>query len=816
LTSENLSCLRIAVALPIKETFTYVVPDILAPRAKIGCRVLVPFNNRKVNGYILEKIVRDNQPGLKEIWDVIDPEPMFPRQMVPFFEWMAKYYLYPIGQVIQSALPGGLNEKIFKTAILTEKGMEALGRLPSHYENSKLLSWIKENPGKRLSSPLSKLEPLRKKGWVIIENKVRKRRAGPLMRKFVSIKESAHLQPLLTEKADSLKAKNEVVFLKRVSSSKKVLLNDLTSEFTNGLYLVNKWVKKGMLESSTEAVYRNPANEILFPAPVPAKLYAQQELSLIHIRKCIDKGTFSTCLLFGTTGSGKTEVYFHAVEHTLRSGRQAILMAPEIALAGYLEGIFRSRLGDRVAIYHSGLSQGERYDQWMRIARGDADLVIGARSALFAPLPRLGLIIVDEEHDLAYKQDSNPRYQARDSAVVRAKMEKALVILGSGTPSVQSFQNSITGRYQLLKMPERIEKRPLPEVKIINMKPPEGQRAVKGILSPELKKAIDLNLKAGNQTLLFLNRRGFHRLYICRSCGKPVNCPNCDVALTHHLKDDQLICHYCGFRSQTNMKCPSCGYSRLRPYGFGTEKLEQDIEKFFPEARVARMDTDSTSRKGQAFKILKRFSAHEIDILVGTQMITKGYDFPLVTLVGVIAADLSLGFPDFRAGERTFQILSQVAGRAGRGTQKGRVIVQTFNPDHYAISATNEHDFHVFFEKEIGLREQLVYPPFSYLAFLRLKGNSNKKTSEAAHYLARDIKGILGNWPKRGKEILVLGPVEGTLSRLKGKYRWQILIKSKNPSILQHLLNEVETRSKSFLKSSGVHLVMDMDPYQMS
>ena len=292
MTSENLSCLRIAVALPIKETFTYAVPDILVPKAKIGCRVLVPFNNRKVNGYILEKIVRNDQPGLKEIWDVIDPEPMFHRQMVPFFEWMAKYYLHPIGQVIQSALPGGLNEKTFKTAILTEKGLEVLGRLPSHYENSKLLSWIKENPGKRLSSPLSKLEPLRKKGWVIIENKVRKRRAGPLMRKFVSIKESAHLQPLLTEKADSLKAKNEVAFLKRVSSSKKVLLNDLTSEFTNGLYLVNKWVKKGMLESSTEAVYRNPANEILFPAPVPAKLYAQQELSLTHIRKCIDKGTF--------------------------------------------------------------------------------------------------------------------------------------------------------------------------------------------------------------------------------------------------------------------------------------------------------------------------------------------------------------------------------------------------------------------------------------------------------------------------------------------------------------------------------------------
>jgi primosomal protein N' (replication factor Y) len=428
----------------------------------------------------------------------------------------------------------------------------------------------------------------------------------------------------------------------------------------------------------------------------------------------------------------------------------------------------------------------------------------------------LGLIIVDEEHDSAYKQEANPRYQARDAAVVRAKMEKALVILGSGTPSVQSYQNSIRGKYHLLSMPERVEKRALPDVEIIDMKPPEGRRSGKGIFSPELRKAIDQNLAAGNQTLLFLNRRGFHRLYICRSCGRPVSCPNCDVALTYHLKEDRLVCHYCGFYSGTNMKCPSCGYARLRPYGFGTEKLEQDLRALFPDARVARMDTDTTRRKGQAFKILKKFSEHEIDILIGTQMITKGYDFQMVTLVGVIAADLSLGFPDFRAGERTFQILAQVAGRAGRGVLRGRVIVQTFNPEHYAINAAMGHNFQLFFEKEQELRSQLGYPPFSHLAVLRLKGNSETRTSEAAHYLTRNIKGILNKWPKRGKELQVLGPVEAPISRIKGKFRWQILIKSKSVSLLQHLLNEVENRSRRFLKSSGVHLVLDIDPYQMT
>ncbi len=816
MTSENPSCLRIAVTLPIKGTFTYAVPRHLKSRAVIGCRALVPFKNRKVIGYILEKQAETDQFKLKEILDVLDPAPLFPEQMVPFFEWMAKYYIHPIGSVIQSALPAGLNIKYYKTASLTEKGLSALDKLPAHYEESRLLAWIKENPNKKLPCPVSSIASFQKKGWLLVKNAVGKKPTGPLMRKFVRMKADVDAHAFFTENNGLLKAKNEVEFLERILSSSRVLLSDLSTEFKNASYLVNKWIKKGILEIVIDEVFRNPAGEMLSPSPVPVELHEQQALSVRYIRKMLDKRIFSACLLFGVTGSGKTEVYFRAVEHTLRSGRQAILMIPEIALAVFMLGLFRSRLGDRVATYHSGLSRGERYDQWVRIAGGDADLVIGARSALFVPLPRLGLIIVDEEHDPAYKQDSNPRYQARDSAVVRAKMENALVILGSGTPSVQSFHNSKIGRYHLLEMPERVENRPLPDVKIINMKLNEEARAKKDILSPELKKAIDRNLEEGHQTLLFLNRRGFHRLLICRSCGKPVTCPNCDVALTHHKNKEILVCHYCGYHSGINIKCPTCKYVRLRPYGFGTEKLEEDLEQYFPKARIARMDTDSTSRKGQAFKILKKFSNHEIDILVGTQMITKGYDFPMVTLVGVIAADLSLGFPDFRAGERTFQIISQVAGRAGRGALEGRVIVQTFNPDHYAIKFATSHDFHLFFEKEKSLREQLGYPPFSHLAFLRLNGASKEKTREAARHLARNIKGRLSKWPKMGKEFLVLGPVEAPLSKLKGKYRWQILIKCKSVSLLQHLLEEVETFSKKFLRASSVHLILDVDPYQMS
>ncbi len=797
-------------------TFSYAVPEHLAPNARVGCRVLIPFNNRKVTGYILEKTCQCHNRDLKEILDILDPEPLFPEQLVPFFEWMADYYIHPVGKIIQSALPGGLNANPFKTAFLTEKGAGILDGLPPGSEEQEILSWIKKHPDKRLEWPLTKVYQLQKRGWLTVKDRTRKRRVGPLMRKFVRPRDGIDLDAVLSGRTNSSKTKNEVEFLETLFSSWPTLASVLASKFSNGSWLIRKWVKKGILEEYLGPVCRNPAGEIMFPSSPPAELYGQQQRALRHILSFLDKQTFHPCLLYGVTGSGKTEVYCRAVQHVINSGRQAIMMVPEISLAIYLEGIFRSRLGNRLAIYHSRLSEGERFDEWMRMVRGEVGLVIGARSALFAPFSKLGLIIVDEEYDSSYKQEKSPRYQARDAALVRAKMAKALVILGAGTPSVQSFQNAVSGKYHLLLMPDRIEKRPLPDVEIVDMKDLEGKRAEEQILSPRLREAIDENLTTGNQTILFLNRRGFRSLYLCRSCGEPIRCPNCDVSLTYHLMENRLICHYCGFFSEIQSKCPSCGRKRMKPYGFGTEKLEQELKHIFPETRIARLDADSTRKKGQAFKILKKFGEHKIDILVGTQMITKGYDFPQVTLVGVIAADLSLGFPDFRAGERTFQILSQVAGRSGRGKQRGRVIIQTFNPDHYAIRTAKAHDYRSFFDKELGLREQLGYPPFSHLTCLRLKGNNKTKTAEVALSVTQEIKNILVGWPKRGKEILVLGPVEAPISKLKGKYRWQILLKGKNISLMQHLISGVERRLKKELKGSGVHLISDVDPYQMT
>jgi primosomal protein N' (replication factor Y) len=815
LTDRHRPYLRVAVALPVRETFFYAIPDNLLSKAEVGRRVSVPFRNRKVIGYILEKRHGDQEERLKEILEVMDEEPLFPEGLVPFFRWVSDYYLYPVGRFIQSALPGGLNAQPFKTGQITEKGLRALNRLSENSQERSLLSWAKENPGKRLPSPLDMAYTLQKKGWLTIESRTRKRRVGPLIRKFVRAKEGLDLQSVFQVEDSSIRAKNETEFLQTVFNSDGILLKELSAKFSNGTYLVNKWIRKGALEKYGAPVVRNLAGEVMFPSLVPSQLYDQQKVVLGEIEHRLKKRRFSTCLLYGITGSGKTEVYYRAVEEAIQQGRQALLLVPEIALAVYMEGIFRSRLGNRVAIYHSGLSEGERYDQWVRTVRGEVDLVIGARSALFSPLPKLGLIIVDEEHDFSYKQEEGPRYQARDAAVVRGKLEKALVILGSGTPSVQSFHHTATERYQLLSMPERIEKRPLPEVQIVDMKAMSQGEPGNGIISPILRAALEKTLTDGKQTILFLNRRGFNRVYLCRSCGQPIRCTNCDVALIYHLRENRLACHYCGFRSQPENRCATCGHEGMKAYGFGTERLEQELREAVPDSRIARIDRDSTRRKGQTFLILKKFSEHEIDIMVGTQMITKGYDFPEVTLVGVLAADLSLGFPDFRAGERTFQILSQVAGRAGRGDQKGKVIVQTFNPEHYAIVTARDHDYASFFQMETALRGQLGYPPFSYLACLRIQGNNSETTANMAQRLGQGITGVLERWPRRGREIQVLGPAEAPLAKLKGKYRWQILIKCKGAELLHYFLREIDALTRKMLRGSGVSLIVDVDPYQM-
>jgi primosomal protein N' (replication factor Y) len=756
---------QVAVTLPISGTFTYTVTGELIEKVAVGKRVLVPFSGRKITAYILRIIPPEKREGVKDIITIIDAYPLFSPQMVEFFEWLSHYYLYPIGLVIKGALPTGLN-------VRTPDGT----RMPS-------------------------------KGWLD--------RVGPLKMVFITVKKGATVDRSLFDRKRL--PRNEDEFLEMVIKKKEVSLHEIKNAFSNGAYLVDKWVRKGFLKKTRRPVVRDIVDETLFISINPPPLNSKQTDVVERISEKLKGDAFFTYLLHGITDSGKTEVYYHAAKAAKELGKQSIIMVPEIALTVSMASLFKARFNNRVAILHSALSKGERYDQWIRIAKGDADVVIGARSALFAPLLKLGLIIVDEEHDLSYKQEEKFRYQARDAAIVRAKLSGAVVILGSGTPSVQSYQNAAIGKYGFLTMPKRILKRELPDIKVIDMAKFERSSAAQdeSIMSPPLKEAIEENLTQKKQTILFLNRRGFSSLYLCRFCGETIRCPNCEVSLTYHKYGGNLLCHYCGFSIKPPNRCPACNTEDLKPYGFGTQRVVEVLEDLFPKARVERMDRDTMKRKGEVQQVLKRFIQHETDILVGTQMVTKGHDFPNVTLVGVISADLSLNYPDFRAGEVTFQLLSQVAGRTGRGNVPGKVIIQTFNPSHYAITATKDHNYTKFFSQEIALRQQVNYPPFSLIANVRFLGNSKTKTEKIATHIGMKIRNRLKKQAKRKSAVEVLGPVEAPMAKLKGKYRQQILIKSRTSRYLNQLLKEVETFSAQILSSSGVRMIIDVDPYQM-
>jgi len=756
---------QVAVALPVSGTFTYTVTGELIEKVAVGKRVLASFSGRKITAYILRIIPPEKRKGIKDIITIIDAYPLFPPQMVEFFEWLSHYYLYPIGLVIKGALPTGLN-------VRTPDGT----RMPS-------------------------------KGWLD--------RVGLLKMVFITVKKGATVDRSLFDRKRL--PRNEDEFLEMVIKKKEVSLHEIKNDFSNGAYLVDKWVRKGFLKKTRRPVVRDIVDETLFISLDPPPLNSKQTDVVERISEKLKGDAFFTYLLHGITDSGKTEVYYHAAKAAKELGKQSIIMVPEIALTVSMASLFKARFNNRVAILHSALSKGERYDQWIRIAKGDADVVIGARSALFAPLLKLGLIIVDEEHDLSYKQEEKFRYQARDAAIVRAKLSDAVVILGSGTPSVQSYQNAAIGKYGFLTMPKRILKRELPDIKVIDMAQFERSSAAQdeSIMSPPLKEAIEENLRQKKQTILFLNRRGFSSLYLCRFCGETIRCPNCEVSLTYHKYGGNLLCHYCGFSIKPPNRCPACNREDLKPYGFGTQRVVEVLEDLFPKARVERMDRDTMKRKGEVQQVLKRFMQHETDILVGTQMVTKGHDFPNVTLVGVISADLSLNYPDFRAGEVTFQLLSQVAGRTGRGNVPGKVIIQTFNPSHYAITATKDHNYTKFFSKEIALRRQVNYPPFSLIANVRLLGNSKTKTEKIATHIGMKIRNTIKKQFKRKSAVEVLGPVEAPMAKLKGKYRQQILIKSRTSRYLNQLLKEVEAFSTQILSSSGVRMIIDVDPYQM-
>ncbi|MDY6825241.1 MAG: primosomal protein N' [Thermodesulfobacteriota bacterium] len=546
----------------------------------------------------------------------------------------------------------------------------------------------------------------------------------------------------------------------------------------------------------------------------PPDLTAEQAAVVSDLVPRLDQGFFA-CLLAGVTGSGKTEVYMRIAEEALNRGKTALILVPEIALISQAEHRFKARFGENIAVLHSGLSRGERWGQWLKILHKKAGIAIGTRSAIFAPFASPGVIIVDEEHDTSYKQEGSLRYNARDLALVRAKMAGAMVILGSATPSIQSIFNARTGKFSathLLK--QRVNNNPLPVISVVDLRQSPKKQGARAFISNELFDAIQQTLAAGNQVLLFLNRRGFSSFPVCAACGETLRCRHCDITLTLHKAANAYKCHFCGFSLPATAVCETCGSGSIKLLGMGTEKIQEAMQQLFPEASVARLDKDTTTRKGAIARILKDIKNRKTDILVGTQMIAKGHDFPGITLIGVICADLSLNFPDFRAGERTFQLLAQVAGRAGRGDAPGRVILQTYNPGHFSIAAATKQDYEEFYNQEITFRKALAYPPFSRVVQLKISATSPEKAATGARAAGDAARNLQQKEPSFAA-IEVLGPVESPLHKLANRYRWQILLKAPAANLIKQFITRLISENGPAIKKGNVRLVVDVDPFFM-
>ncbi|MFB6261997.1 MAG: primosomal protein N', partial [Bradymonadaceae bacterium] len=763
---------EVAVDVPVYDTFTYRVPDELSD-LQVGHLVRIPFRNRSKTGLVVQRSdhLEDDElrDKLKPVLDRVAPDPLLNETGVRFLEFIADYYFAPIGHVVRLALPASVRVEGLKHYAPVEDAPRAdapdddLARALEEVRKAGPLSIeaLRDRTPVDTYSELAKLEE-----HELVEVVYREDDRGPGTKEETYYSIAAE-----PDEGDRIGSKQaELLEILQQRSPEAVPLSDLRAAVDDPYSSLRGLEKRGFLESHTEEVYRDPFEDAPVPAPPDHDLTSDQAAALEEIRGAASEGGYEGFVLHGVTGSGKTEVYARAGRDCLDRGERALLLLPEIALTPQFVGVFRARFqGDAtIAVLHSGLTPAERFDEWRRIERDEVDIVIGARSALFAPLSDLGLVVVDEEHDTSFKQESGPRYNARDMALVRGKLEGARVILGGATPSLESYHNAKTGRLSYLPMPDRVEQQPLPDVEIVDMRSEEQANAddeESGILSARLAGAIRRTLDDGQQAILFLNRRGFSPCVLCDGCGEVFECPDCDVSLTYHRQREALRCHHCDYSVRMPESCPNCGDSGLAKRGIGTEQLEGRLEERYPDANVARLDRDTVGGEGMR-RMLRRFRHGEIDILAGTQMVTKGHDFPGVVTVGVVLADLSLNFPDFRSAERTFQLLTQVSGRAGRGEEPGRVYVQTYNPDHYSVQAASEHDYESFADRELELRKRQNYPPHGHLVAIKFASENDSQVKRAARTYASAARAVVQHADALQDRVMMLGPAMAPLSQL--------------------------------------------------
>jgi primosomal protein N' (replication factor Y) (superfamily II helicase) len=782
---------ELALPLPLRQTFTYRLPSEIGQNVQIGSRLLVPFGKRNMTGYVvvlhksLDEALEIEESKIKDAIELLDNSPLLTEEILTLTNWTADYYASSWGEVLKASLPAGVNVETEKLVEITQIGRDERSKL----DNSKsaklsILDYLATRNSvsmRELTKQFGKATPrnileLTKHNFLSTTLQNLATKAKPKRRKAVRL--------LKTDAAFILNEKQEEIIRILTVNDGEIGFTELVDEADISASVINTLEKKGLVQTFVREVFRNPLSGAKLPDAQNLTLTTEQSAVFIQIETALLSATYNAFLLHGITGSGKTEIYIRAMKSALNAEKSALMLVPEIALTPVFSRRLRQVFGNEVAILHSNLSTGERFDEWRRIRSGDARVVIGTRSAIFAPLVNIGIIIVDEEHDASYRQHESPFYNARDVAVVRASFAKAVVVLGSATPSLETFHNAKLGKYELLTLANRIGNRPLATAELIDMREVFKIAGKDQVLSPQLLTAIRETHTKGEQTIILLNRRGFSSFVLCRSCGEAVKCKNCDITLTFHKQSNALICHYCNYREKVPTVCPACESKFINFLGEGTEQLETILQSNFPDLQIERIDRDTMNRKNALEDILQDFSEHKIDMLLGTQMLAKGHDFPNVTLVGVLSIDASLSMPDFRTSERVFQLLTQVSGRAGRGDLHGRVMIQTYQPQNYVLQLAASQNYLNFYEKESKFRKNLNYPPFVALASIIVHHVNLQYALETSQILKDSLAKFNNKLNSR-----ILGPAPAPLSRLKGEHRLQIIVKAINRKQLRELLS---------------------------
>ena len=799
---------EVAVPVHVLATFIYRLPPAQRELAQPGSRIVVPLGRKLVTGYIvalLDSLRGDTslqESDIKEAADILDAVPLVTPELLDLTRWVSEYYLAPWGEVIKAALPPGISPTIDQFLSLTENGRAELSQ-PATAEapstKNRLLQMLTETEELSLAAAIEEFgraqatrlaRELEREGLLEI-----RQRAGSdfVKAKYQRRVRLVNAEPSAVALAGRKLTDAQARVIEVLKGSASLPFSELLNRAGASSSSVTTLQKRKLVEVFQEQLRRDPLGDSFSDSTGDSssaqhqdyELTADQERVLAELDGPLRAHAYAAFLLHGVTGSGKTEIYIRAMRVALSLGRSALMLVPEIALTPVFSRRLRTHFGDRVAIFHSSLSRGERFDEWTRVRNGEARIVIGTRSAVFAPIRNLGLVIVDEEHESTYRQQDSPHYNGRDTAIVRAQKESAVVILGSATPSLESFHNASTGKYRYQRISNRLGNRPMALAEIIDMRAVFARHQKPRVFSDELLAAIAETHRKQEQSIILLNRRGYSSFVLCRSCGESVLCPNCDVTLTYHRSERVIVCHYCNHRQAAPLKCPSCEGKYIYYVGEGTEQIEEQLKQLFPALSIARIDRDTATRRGSFERALSDFGAGKIDMLVGTQILAKGHDFPNVTLVGVVSVDAGMALPDFRAAERTFQLLTQVAGRAGRGDRAGKVLIQTYHPYHYALRHASAQDYLGFYEEEIRHRQNHTYPPFVALASLLVHGAEIDRVRMDAVELRKELDRANAERVAR-----ILGPAPAPLARLKGEHRIQLLVKCRNRRELRKIIDD--------------------------